>query len=195
MDTKEVKDPKEAKDLKEVKDSETKKDAKKGYWYYSVIVLVILIVLVAVGGYYFNLNNLKQNEISELQKQIGELTNNNKDLNLQITGFSSKVDSLKSFSEKIMQGNVPFWDENGEGIVVAMVPLNSYSARKLSEGIVLEDLGNASANNLVFKNITRNGKNWTSLFVCKDNLNDSSCGATVAIDEIKKSYSLGSSGF
>lgn len=179
MDPKDTKDTKKDKDAKETEDV---KDTKKTYWYFAVIIIIALIIII------FVINSIKQNEISELQKQIDKLKSDNQDLGSQITGFSSKIDSLKSSNEKIKAGNVPFWSEDGKGMLMAVIPLNYYSARVFSENVVKES--DAEATNLVFKSIAKNKTNWIASFVCGDAVDDSSCGGQVMIDEDKKSYSF-----
>lgn len=174
MDSKEAKNSKEKKDIK---------DINKRVWYYIIIILIVIIIVI---GYFYY---VKQNEISGLQNQINQLENNNTDLNNQITGYSVRIDSLKSFSKSVKSGNVAFWEENGEDVISAQVPLNFYSARIFSENIVSKFIDDSGSNDYTFKNIKKNMSIWTANFVCRGAVNDSNCGAQVVIDEGQKSYS------
>lgn len=182
MDSKEAKESKGVKDTKETK---TLKSSKKGIWYFIVIVILIIVIL---GLFVFY-----QTQTSGLQNQVNQLEKNNSDLNNQITGFSVKIDTLnklKNFSENVKSGQVPFWDENSNDIITGIVPLNFYSARVLSQNIISKN-SERFVNNFSFSKITQNKTIWTSNFVCSG-INDSSCGATVVINEGQRSYSVSS---
>jgi hypothetical protein len=109
-------------------------------------------------------------------------------LNSQLTGFSIAIDSLKNFSQSAKIGSVPFWDQNSNDITLGNIPLNSYSAKILSQNIIFKNSENL-VNNYTFKTVTKNKTIWTSNFICAD-INDSSCFATVVIDESSKSYNI-----
>lgn len=176
MDSKEAKESKEAKDTKETK---TGKSSGNGIWFSIVIIIILIIVIVGLYVFYQNQNFLFQNKINGLEK-------NNSDLSNQVTGFSIKVDTLKNFSQNVKSGQVPFWQLNGEDVMVVQVPLNSYSARVFSQNIVAKY---ALDNNYTFKKVTKNMSIWTANFICSNVVNDSSCGAQVLIDERAKTYS------
>jgi hypothetical protein len=168
------------KEVSEVK--EEKKGKSRGGFYFLLVVVIVLIVII-VGYYFFN-----SSQTSGLQNQISQLKENNTNLNSQLTGFSIAIDSLKNFSQSAKSGSVPFWDQNSNDITFGIIPLNSYSAKILSQNIILKNSQNL-ANNYTFKSVTKNKSIWTSNFMCAD-VNDSSCFATVVIDESSKSYNV-----
>ncbi|VVB78424.1 Uncharacterised protein [uncultured archaeon] len=160
---------------------ETSKRGSKIHLYYMAVMIIVLVAILIV------VSVIKENEISGLKKQIDKLNEDNKNLDFKITGFSLKFDSFKNFSESVRDGNVPFWEENGEDMLIARVPLNPYSARKLAETVVSN-----YSDNFIFKSIIKNGDKWEVLFVCKNSSDtNSSCSEQVVIDEGKKIYSLG----
>lgn len=174
--SKEKEETKETKDSGNVKESE---DKNKGGLSYAVMVLVIIgLVLISVLIF-------KQIEVSKLTGQVVKLTEENKNLSSQSV---SMISSLKNFYSTIKFGNVPFWEENNQGVVTAAVPLSSFTARKLGENVI-SDLGE-NAGNLVFKSVVRNQTIWTVVFVCKDDLNNTECGKQVVINEDEKTFSI-----
>jgi len=168
---------------KEVSGVSTENSKKKGSsWYYYVLVIIIVIVIAVI------VVNLKQNEISGLQKQVNQLKDTNTNLNSRVSGFSILIDSLRNFSETSKGGNVPFWDQNSNDIVTGTVPLNFYGARVLSQNIISKN-SEKFTDNLSFNKVIQNKTIWTASFTCS-NVNDSSCGATVVIDEANRAYSV-----
>ncbi len=178
-ETKESKDLKEVRESKEIKELETGNENRRGLSYVVIILIIVGLILISVLVF-------KQAQITKLSGQVVKLTEENKNLNSQVNESFSTADSLKNFYGNIKSGNVPFWGENNKGAVTAIIPLNFYTARKLSEKIILGL--NDNAENLVFKDISRNQTIWTAVFSCKDDLNNSECGKQVIIDDGKKTY-------
>ena len=161
-------------DSKEAKESEKNNAKSSGSNFGYYLVILVLIILAVVLGYLYYQNST---QVTQLQSQVSQLNQDKTNLTSQITGYVSEVDSVKNFSKTILVGNVPFWNINGNGMVIANLPLGSSDAKKMVYSALNENVNITSVK--INKNI------WNVSYCDSSN----SCG-NVIIDEKNKTYEI-----